>query len=252
MIRIKNMIKNLNKMQKIQAILASVISIVFFIEIPVYAWFALSSNKAETMTKIQEPKNLDIRAGNAESIEYFDLNDINIEEITADSPKRYVFCVVTGSNKTFYDIQIAHTTNIPFTYSLYRAVEGTASDDGAVAYTTHDANSQTIYYKNEGEKLELTPLNPDDANTSKYGRTLGKKNDDYYKLVYSDTDSPEIYAVPKYEKVTDLLTQDPNHDFYILELGFEGKDITGFSQWNNNKNNKETDIIYITANRTTR
>lgn len=250
--RIKDMFQNLNKMQKIQAILASVISIVFFIEIPVYAWFALSSNKAETMTKIQEPKNLDIRAGNAESIEYFDLNDINIEEITADSPKRYVFCVVTGSNKTFYDIQIAHTTNIPFTYSLYRAVEGTASEDGAVPYTTHDANPQTIYYKIAGDKLELTPLNSDTDNISNYGRTLGKKDDKYYNLVYSAADSPEIYAVPKYEQVKELETIDPNHDFYILELGFEGEDVTGFSQWNNNKNNKETDIIYITANRTIR
>lgn len=250
--RIKEIFQNLNKMQKIQAILASVVSIVLLVEIPIYAWFALSSNKAETMTKIQEPKNLDIRAGNAESIEYFDLNDINIEEITADSPKRYVFCVVTGSNKTLYDIQIAHTTNIPFTYTLYRAEVGTASDVGAVAYTTHDDNPETIYYKRDGEKLDLTPLNPDRENESNYGRTLGKMNDDYYKLVYGANDSPEIYAVPKYEKVKELETKDPNHDFYILELGFEGEDITGFSQWNNNKNNKETDIIYITASRTTR
>ena len=250
--RIKDMFQNLNKMQKIQAILASVVSIVFLIEIPVYAWFALSSNKAETMTKIQEPKNLDICAGNAESIEYFDLNDINIEEITDDSPKRYVFCVITGSNKTLYDIQIAHTTNIPFTYSLYRAEEGTASDTGAVPYTTHDANPQTIYYKSVGEKLELTYPNADTDNIPNYGRTLGKKDDKYYNLVYSDTDSPEIYAVPKYEQVKELQTIDPNHDFYILELGFEGEDVTGFSQWNNNKNNKETDIIYITANRTIR
>lgn len=252
--RIKEIFQNLNKMQKIQAILASIVSILFLVEIPIYAWFALSSNKAETMTKIQEPKNLDIRAGNAESIEYFDLNDINIEEITADSPKRYVFCVVTGSNKTLYDIQIAHTTNIPFTYSLYRAVVGTAYDAGAVAYTTHDDNPQTIYYKSVGEKLKLNPLNADDANTSNYGRTLGIKDidDKCYKLVYGTDDSPEIYAVPKYEKVKELETKDPNHDFYILELGLEGEDADGFSQWNINKNNKETDIIYITASRTTR
>lgn len=252
--RIKEIFQNLNKAQKVQAILASVVSIILLVEIPIYAWFALSSNKAETMTKIQEPKNLDIRAGNAESIEYFDLNDINIEEITADSPKRYVFCVVTGSSKTFYNIQIAHTTNIPFTYSLYRAEEGTADDAGAVAYTTHDDDPQTIYYKSVGEKLDLNPLNADTGNKSNYGRTLGIKDieDKCYKLVYGTDYSPELYAVPIYEQVTELETMNPNHDFYILELGFEGEDVTGFSQWNNNKNNKETDIIYITASRTTR
>ncbi|MGN1480950.1 hypothetical protein [Porcipelethomonas sp.] len=251
--RIKKMYQNLNKMQKIQVVLASVITLIFLAEILVYAWFALSSNKAETMTKVQEPKNLDIRAGNAESIEYFDLNDINIEEITADSPKCYVFCVVTGSSKTLYDLQIAHTTNIPFTYTLYRAEVGTEEDANTVPYITHDSTPETIYYKRVGEELKLTSLNDDKDNIENYGRKLGEKNDKYYDLVYNADDSPEIYAVAKYEQVTELETKDPDHDFYILELGVEtDNSATGFLKWNSNENNKETDIIYITANRTTR
>lgn len=247
---VKEMFQKLSKVQKIQVIAASTITALLFVSIPVYAWF-IFSHKAETMTKVQEPKNLDIRAGNAESVEYFDLNDIDIKSITSQNPKCYVFCIVTGNEKTYYDIQIAHTTNIPFTYTLYRAVEGESTDSGAVAYVTHDSSPQTIYYKRSGAALSLTPLNADTDNASHYGRTIGKSNDDYYDLVYDEHDEPEIYAVAMYEQVKELETKNPDHDFYILELGIDAAEgAEGFDKWNIADNNKETDIIYITASRT--
>lgn len=252
MSRVSDIYRNLNKAQKIQAVAAAFITGALVIAIPAYAWFTFSS-KAETMAKIQEPNKLDIRAGDAEDVQYFELNDINIESITPDQPKCYVFCVVTESAKTYYDIQIAHTTNIPFSYKLYRAEEGQSTDPNVVEYTTHTTPSQKIYYKRKGEALELEKLNEDNGYA---GRKLGPKNDEYYNLVYGKdakgiTDAPEIYAVAKYEQVKELDTWDPEHDFYILELGIEDSTtVEGFKKWNAAENNKETDIIYITASRT--
>ena len=248
MSRVKESFGKLSKIQKIEAIAAAALTISLMAAIPAYAWFALT-HKAETMTKVQEPKNLDIRAGNAEAVEYFDLNDIDIESITPETPQRYVFCVVTENPKTYYDIQIAHTTNIPFSYTLYRAETGSISDSGIVAYTTHTNSPETIYYKRNGTALTLEKLNEDDGYS---GRKLGKNGDVYYDLVYNENDEPEIYAVAKYEQVKELETRDPDHDFYILELGIDTTtDVEGFKTWNTaEKNNKETDIIYITASRT--
>ena len=246
------MYEKLNAAQKIQAISAAVITGMLIVTVPIYAWFAYT-HRAETMTKVQEPNKLDIRAGDAEDIQYFDLNDINIESITSENPKCYVFCVVTESEKTYYDIQIAHTTNIPFTYTLYRAEVGNSSDSDAVEYTTHTTPPEKIYYKRKGNAIEMEKLNEDDGYT---GRKLGEKGDEYYDLVYGEddegkVDDPEIYAIAKYEQVKELETLDAEHDFYILELGIEDSTaVEGFNKWNAAENNKETDIIYITASRT--
>ena len=108
--------KKLNRVQKIQIIIASVLTIAIIIAISVYAWFSLASNM-ETMTKVKEPDNLDIRAGNFNPIINFDLNGINIEDMAENDHAEYrVFSVSAGDYKIAYKLQLTHTTNIPFKY----------------------------------------------------------------------------------------------------------------------------------------
>ena len=124
---LKKLIKLWSEMQtkqRVEAVIASILTLILLTVVPVYAWFAYS-NTLQTMTKLKEPDSLDIRAGGEpDVIQNFELKDIDLKSIyDTSSPKRYVFSVITGDPSLHYDIQIAHTTNIPFTYSLYRATK---------------------------------------------------------------------------------------------------------------------------------
>ena len=251
--RIKDYIVKLSTLQKNEVIVASLATLILLIAAPVYAWF-VNINKMETMTKIQEPANLDICAGDGDAVENFELSNIDLENIAASGqPQCYVFGVITGNEKTFYDIQLAYTTNIPFTYTLYRAEEAANTDADKVVYDPLNG-SKKIYYKRKGTALTLVDLNADTAKTAHYGRKVAKTDDNFYDLAYDDDlgDDPEIYAVPIYSQVQGLETKDPDHDFYILEINCASEMTpNNFTKWNAAKNNKETDIIYITASRTT-
>jgi len=246
--KVREIFGRLSTRQKLEAVVALSATLFLLIAVPVYAWFSYS-DKIETMTKVKEPEKLNLCAGDGDSIENFELSNIDLEDIQkSGKPKCYVFGVVTGNSKTFYDIQLAHTTNIPFTYTLYRAEETNSSDTDAVVYESLDGK-KTKYYERTGSKLELNDLNADEE---QYGRTLAETDDKYYSLAYDDGDKPEIYAVPMYSQVKGLETLDSSHDFYILEIGWDSESATkGLTDWNSAKNKKETDIIYITASRTT-
>ena len=128
--------------KKIQFVIATTLSIFLLIAIPTFAWFSLDS-KVETLTKIKAPTTLDIKSGHAYSIEYLDLSDIDATETdsSGEGYKDYIFAVKAGSSITSYDIQIAHTTNIPFTYELYRATElenGSGSSEPAGTVMTFE------------------------------------------------------------------------------------------------------------------
>lgn len=241
--------KGLRTEQKVESVIAAVLTVCLLVAAPVYAWFAFS-DKLETLTGIKAPAALDIKAGRAEDIQYFELKNIDIESLGEGGKSYYVFCVITGSTGINYDIQLAHTTNIPFTYKLYRAVDGTSSDFH-VDYTAHDGSDEHSYYK-EGTEVTLVNCNPD---TVYSGRTLGMKDssDGYYTKTYDSSDTPEIYAVPLYSQVKNLPTLDPEHDFYILELSWNSASSAaeGFAKWNAAENNKETDVIYLSAKKTT-
>jgi len=249
--KIKRILKsfaNLRTEQKVEGIIATALTVCLLIAVPVYAWFALN-DRFDTLTGIKAPTSLDIKAGRAEDIKYFELKNIDIEDLNDGDKRYYVFCVVTGSTGINYDIQLAHTTNIPFTYKLYRAVGGSSSDFH-VDYTAHDGSGEHSYYK-EGAEVTLTAYNPDTAYT---GRTLGKKDssDGYYSKTYDTDDEPEIYAVPLYSQARNLPTLDADHDFYILELSWNSVSSSeGFAKWNAAENNKETDMIYLSAKKST-
>lgn len=253
---LKRMFSELSTAKKVQAIIASVLTLFLMIALPVYAWFALGG-KLEAFTKIEEPNNLDIRAGHYDSVQYFSLNDIDIESIASGTPHRVVFSVSAGDYKIPYQIQLAHTTNIPFVYKIYRAKEYTSVQGGTyVTYISEPLKEQgespyTFYYT-LGTEIPLTAKNSDRNSRTNYGRQIAIGSGNYYNDTYDNGDDPEIYAVPIYEqsgKITYDSTSD--HDYYILEISFDttATEKEGFSEWNTADNKKETDMIYLTASR---
>ena len=89
---------------------------VLLVALPVYAWFTHKRSIALT-TKINAPTQLYITAGNKESVANLEMADIDVEN---DSYKDFVFGI-GGADVQQYQIQLAHTTNIPFEYEIYRA-----------------------------------------------------------------------------------------------------------------------------------
>ena len=253
---LKKRFSELNTGKKVQAIIASVFTVALLIALPVYAWFALGG-KLEAFTKIKEPDNLDIRAGHYDAVKYFSLNDIDIESIASGTPHRVVFSVSAGDYKIPYQIQLAHTTNIPFTYKIYRATESISTPSGTyVTYVSEPLKEQgestyTFYYT-KGTEIPLTAKNPDPSSTTNYGRQLALGSGAYYNDTYDGGDNPEIYAVPIYEQ-SGRITYDSesDHDYFILEISFDTSATAkeGFSEWNAADNKKETDMIYLTASR---
>ena len=240
--------------QKIECISALIISLVLIAAASIYGWLYLG-NGLETLTKVKAPNSLDIRAGHNEDIENFEMKDIDIEAIKNEGPKCYVFCVITSSQSVNYDIQLAHTTNIPLRYTLYRAEEVNEGSAGIVVDYYSEDEDQHYYYKKSGAALNLVDLNADTSKTSYYGRTLAKDSDGYYNITYDSKavdGTPEIYAIPRYSQVRNLDTLNENNDFFILELAWDNSsDVPNFNKWNKADNNKETDIIYISASKHT-
>ncbi len=264
--RLKKEFSELSTVKKVQAIIASVLTMLLMIALPVYAWFALGG-KLEAFTKIKEPDNLDIRAGHYDDVKYFNLNDIDIESITAGNPHRVVFSVNAGDYKIPYQIQLAHTTNIPFKYRIYRATEYKSNDPNApanpdVTYISEPLKEQgeteanyTFYYMKKGEAIPLPAKNADSNSTGTYGRTLALGDDRYYNNTYDNGDAgdaPEVYAVPIYEQSGEIrYDSSSDHDYFILEISWDNTASTSgnFSEWNKAENKKETDMIYLTASR---
>lgn len=270
-------IKQLNGRQKTEFIIASALTAAFMIALPVYAWFS-SNRNLETITKIKEPGEIIIRAGKrtgeteADPIVNFEMKDLDIEAIISDhKPQQFVFSVLPGDYNLGYDIQLAHTTNIPFTYTLYKATMPDTSGMTDAQIKTHlDAGTWAVYtprtdkndktYYQKGAALGMTVLNADDG--ASYGRVIAKQNDTddshkSYSQTYDEGDDPEIYAVPIYAQTVDPITHSSDstddYDYFILELSWDATaniaDEYPFADWNDGKNNKETDMIYITASR---
>lgn len=134
--RIINKFKELSLVKRVQFIIAALLTAGLIAAMPVYAWFT-SQKKAAEMYKVQFPNTLYINAAHREDQMYFNLDGINIngyakdpitgqpildqsnEKVKVDR-YRYVFAV-SGSNTTNFTLQMAHTTNNLFTYTIYEA-----------------------------------------------------------------------------------------------------------------------------------
>lgn len=250
----KKMIERFHKLSfavKIQLIIAFLCSAA----IPVFAWFAFQDTIG-AMTRIKEPPSINLASGGNDPAVYINLENI---DVTSASEKYVVFSVEPGKY-TAYDIQLSHTTNIPFTYELYRVQE---DENGLIEYTDHTRNSEetTLHYSimtsaqgTTAGKLTLTDINPDTTTTS---RTIGNEAAlSNIRQNYVVGDDVNQYVKPLYSVTRRIPQLNRNEDgsadrdyFTIKLLWTPGNNLTDADSeyWNYAFNNKETDIIYISA-----
>lgn len=218
----KNSKIQLNK--RLLVIAAVSLVVLLMTSVTAYAWFT-NRRRLDTMTKINAPSTLVIGAGNKEDSINIDLGSIDVESGTN---KYVVFCVYSDLSAQKYKVQLARTTNINFTYTIYQASES-AADSGDAKYV--DANGNSHYYT-KGSALTGTYLNP---NGTIAGNTLHDRSYGNYNYVQQN-------AEPLYWQSDEITehTEDGTGfaDYYILEVSWT----EGYKPIN-----KETDMVYITA-----
>ena len=257
----KRIMEKLNKLtigEKVQLMIAIILTLAFVVSVPVLAWFS-NQRRIATMARINSPAKLSIRSGYSEEIINFKMSGIDVGEGSVSGHKDFVFCV-EGEDVTAYNIQIARTTNINFTYTLYKAhsVDVSKKQDTDVEYT--DENDVVRYYRiaEQFQDIEGSPAYGGYINSNNAVRIIGTTN--YTEKSYEASDHRQIYAEPLYwQTKSPILAKGKDSDnvsydeynafydksvdnkflnFYILRVSWGAGDVS---------NDKETDLIYITA-----
>ena len=276
----------MDKAQKIQLIAALIMTVLLIISMPTFAWFSYQ-NEMAVSTKIDSPATLEIKSGGhpgeEQAIINFELSDIDTEDSTYNHYtkdgvtyyyKDFVFCV-KGKSLSSYDLQLAHTTNIAFKYEIYSAI---ADDNGDILYMPKDnnaANSQryrlariktdtngdAVLDNNDEAIYEDydVPLDGEYANATIVGNRV-VVNDSLKGRSYdvgTNGDNVQQYANPAYWikrgiVVHSIQKQDGGFTHpYVLRISWimstSIDDEAREEDLNIVQNNKETDMIYITA-----
>lgn len=130
--------------KKVMVVSASVVTVALLTSLPVLAWFSYR-RQVMKLQKVEAPNTLILSAAHREDVACFEINGIDADDIAVDvygnkltetvtvdgeaktrdkkiTYKDYVFCV-TGDAVDKFTIQLAYTTNNPFTYEVYAAKE---------------------------------------------------------------------------------------------------------------------------------
>ena len=203
-----------NKWQKLQLVLALVATAALAVMVGTQAWLSYM-RRLETAATVDMP-TLILQGPLDSDTAPIELGDI---DVTQESPRRYVFSVVSV-DADFYQLQLAHTTNIPFTYTIYHA--DLVPKGGMIQISG--------YGYNRGVELVGKHLNK--GSTGKADSALHKQTYDGYNNVQENAEP--LYWQSESVKV---INRDYQRDYYILEISWE----PGL------KNNKETDMVYLTV-----
>ena len=211
--------------RKKRALAAVAVAALALVVLPVFAWLYMQRS-IETITKVNMPYALLIGAGDAKPIQQLELSNI---DVSASKSKDVVFCVYSEKSSKSYDLQLAHTTNIGFTYEIYTA---TRADTNASTDVVECLGKQ--YAK--GVKLSGSYLNIYENN--RYATNA------YHGETYGEYEKVQKSAEPLYWKTSIQVTLPDREDYtgyyvnyYILHITW-GDDV---------QNNKETDMIYLMA-----
>ena len=208
-----------------------------------YAWFR-QSYSLSTVAKIKASIRLDLAAGNGEDASRFQIGTVDTtgEGVTS---KDYVIAV-KKDKPTNYILQIGHTTNIPFTYTLYKATE---DNSGTVIYV--GADNITHKYKKSDTEIKGKYLNKisDD-------KILANSTGTYHEQTYESYSKIQENAEPLYWQSNDttLGTGTDLVDYYILTVSWAKRPAGQQEDKTNDKykyiddiEDKETDIVYISV-----
>lgn len=240
--------------KKIQLVcgLSLIVSLLIFTT-NIYGWFSFE-RKTAGIREISNPMSIFINAGQEEDIMYMDLTGIDLSRTTY---KDFVFCI-RGINISKYAIQLAYTTNNQFEYELYPAVE-VASDVpanalGHVSYESHDSSHTIKYYYIENGK---SPIDGTFKNKKSDSEILAEDNDSFYEETYGTYENVQKYARPLYWQTIDILhnasaaTGTISNGQYVYQNSPTGSFTDYYILriiWGElRQNDKETDIIYLSA-----
>ena len=211
-----------------------------------YAWFR-QRYSLSTVAKIKASIRLDLAAGNGEDASRFQIGTVDTtgEGVTS---KDYVIAVKKDKSKdksANYILQIGHTTNIPFTYTLYKATE---DNSGTVMYV--GADNITHKYKKSD-----TEINGKYLNKISDDKILANSTGTYHEQTYESYSKIQESAEPLYWQSTDTLGSGTDLvDYYILTVSWAKRPAGQQEDKTNDKykyiddiEDKETDIVYISV-----
>lgn len=216
----ENNTKSLSQRKK-RGVQAVIIAAAALIATPVLAWLFMQRSM-ETMTQINMPYALRIGAGNVKPVQQLELSNIDVSG--EQKSKDVVFCVYSEESKV-YHLELAHTTNIGFQYTIYKA---SISDAGKINYLGRQYQ--------QDELLAGKYLNQDKV--SKYATKA------YHQMTYGSYAGVQASAEPLYW-ITDSQESLPTAtdatgyyvNYYILHISWD----------ETVQNNKETDMVYLMA-----
>lgn len=214
-------------------IAAGSLSAALFVSVTAFAWFT-NQRKLDTMTKVNSPTSLCIGAGAKEDAANIDMGGIDVTDPA--EKKDFVFCVYSDDTVGSYKIQLAHTTNIDFTYKIYKAEESEGipiAGESVVIY--YDEWDMVHYYIKDSVAVAGRYLNQDNTDTTIADKSLHDRGYGEYGFVQKN-------AEPLYWQNTDPIEHQASElsfvDYYILEVSWNSTQVS---------NDKETDMVYLTA-----
>ena len=166
MTKMINRFKGLSIKNKIQFIIASLLTLI--VSIPVYAWFNHNRKIAE-LQKIKSPDLLYISAACAEDVRNFDISMIKISDKEGAPTSQMFPFAVAGEYLPTFTLQFSHTTNNPFDYKIYEGVilsnnEGVCKSKAAAQSVfsslspSGDFDSEVIEYKTKAPWSNISNL----------------------------------------------------------------------------------------------
>lgn len=113
-----------NRKRKAEVIVSATLAMILIITVPVFAWFNYQRRIAK-LAKIKAPDDLYINAAHREDKVQLDMRTINVAQTYMDGSiqksvksQGFVFSV-SGNYVSRYTLQFEHTTNNPYTYTIY-------------------------------------------------------------------------------------------------------------------------------------
>ena len=210
-----------------------------------YAWF-YTQREMSTAAWIKTPIVLDIGAGNNQDIQYLDMGNIEVGE--TDGYKDYVFCVY-GKPVDNYSLQLAYTTNIAFHYDVYRA---DLSENGDIVFQS-PVSSARFERVNDTPVISGLSMNEIKAQNSfpsqyqshdlSYGDE--KKENIVEKNKVQENNEP-LYFLAEENGVKVMKPRNISNDnkdfldYYVIRVRWKAGEV---------HEDKETDIVYLTASR---
>ena len=211
-----------------------------------YAWFC-TQREMTTAAWIKAPIVLDIRAGNDKEIKYLDMGDIEVGEGKSGS-KDYVFCVY-GKPVDNYSLQLAYTTNIAFHYDVYRAnlVEngsGEVTFESPGNKATFDIDGSPVI-----SGLSMNEIKAKKESPAKYqSHALSYGDEKKENIVASNkvqANNEPLYFLAeengiKVMRPRNIIDGKEFLDYYVIRVSWKEGEV---------HEDKETDIVYLTASR---